>query len=142
MRDIEKPSDPDQGIYRGQSVARVTRSPDGMVILIGRSSRDNDTLTFKLASPLDFWFHVAGHPGSHVIVRNPEGLAALPRDTRRMAAALAVGYSRLRNGGMTAVHETRVRHVSKPGTFEPGKVVLSRHTVIRSRPSRLDENES
>jgi hypothetical protein len=79
------------------------------IVLVGRTARDNDTLTFKLASQNDFWLHVAGATGSHVVVRNPEGLSRLPRDTLRFAASLAVGYSKAQRGGQVTVHVARVR---------------------------------
>jgi len=132
-------SDPDEGIYNGQSVARKAISPDGMTVLIGRTARDNDILSLKLASPADFWFHVAGESGSHVVVRNPDRLSRLPRETRRFAAALAAGYSRARHGGSVAVHESRIRYISKKRGMAPGKVLMARHETLRVRPLRLDE---
>jgi len=123
-------------------VALKAISPDGMIVLIGRSAADNDILSLKLASPSDFWFHVAGESGSHVIVRNPDRLTNLPRETRRFAAALAAGYSRARKGGQVAVHETRVRHISKKRGMAAGKVLMARHRTIRVQPLRLaDDSE-
>ena len=82
-------TDPDAGIWQGRSIARVAESPDGMIVLVGRTARDNDVLSIKLASSRDFWFHVSGESGSHVVVRNPDNLQALPRETKRFAAGLA-----------------------------------------------------
>ncbi|MBI1762086.1 MAG: NFACT family protein, partial [Acidobacteria bacterium] len=45
---------------------RQYRSSDGYEILVGRTDRDNDTLTFRVAKSFDLWFHVADYPGSHV----------------------------------------------------------------------------
>ena len=42
------PSDPEQGIWRGRSVARRFVSPEGLTVLVGRSAADNDLLTFGL----------------------------------------------------------------------------------------------
>ena len=136
------PSDPDTGIWRGRSIARRVVSPDGMVILVGKTSRDNDILSLKLASPRDFWFHVSGESGSHVVVRNPENLESLPRDTKRLAAALAAGHSKARRGGRLAVHMARCRELSKPRGMAPGKVRLSRFETVRSSPLRIEELES
>jgi hypothetical protein len=72
------PSDPEQGIWRGRSVARRFVSPDGLTVLVGRSAADNDLLTFGLGESRDAWLHVAAESGSHVIVRNPDGLERLP----------------------------------------------------------------
>lgn len=130
------PSEPDAGIWQGKGVARRFVAPDGAVVLVGRAARDNDILTFKLASQNDFWLHVAGETGSHVVVRNPEGLSRLPRDTLRFAAALAAGYSKARKGGQVSVHYTRVREVKKPRGFPAGKVTLTRFESIKVAPSQ------
>jgi predicted ribosome quality control (RQC) complex YloA/Tae2 family protein len=135
------PTDPDAGIWRGKSVARVTESPDGMIVLVGRTARDNDVLSLKLAAPRDFWFHVAGESGSHVVVRNPDKLDALPRETKRFAAALAAGYSKARRGGKIAIHMARAGDVSKSRGLAPGKVHLRRFTTVHARPLRLDEED-
>jgi predicted ribosome quality control (RQC) complex YloA/Tae2 family protein len=132
----ERPSDPDRGLWAGQQVARRFESPDGFVVLVGRTARDNDILTIKLAAPRDFWFHVASGSGSHVVVRNPDGLASLPRDTVRYAAALAAGYSSARAGGRTAVHVAQRSEVSKPRGFAPGKVTLRRYRTVQVSPRR------
>jgi hypothetical protein len=91
-----EPSDRDAGVWAGRSVARRFVSPDGFVVLVGRTAADNDVLTFKIGAPRDFWLHVAADSGSHVVVRNPDGVASLPRDTVQFAAGLAAGYSKLR----------------------------------------------
>jgi predicted ribosome quality control (RQC) complex YloA/Tae2 family protein len=113
-------------------VARRFTSPDGMEILVGRTARDNDALTFRVASPRDFWLHVAGCPGSHVIVRNPEGLSTLPRDTLRYAAVLAARHSKAREGGQVSVHLAQVKDVSKPKGAPPGQVSLKRYRSVRA----------
>ena len=114
--------------------ARRFDSPDGMEILVGRTASDNDVLTFKIAAQRDFWMHVAGESGSHVVVRNPDGLKALPRETLRYAAALAAGYSKAKNAGKVAVHVARVKDVSKPKGLPSGKVTLSRYKSVKVEP--------
>jgi predicted ribosome quality control (RQC) complex YloA/Tae2 family protein len=127
-------------MWQGKSVARAAKSPDGMIVLVGRTARDNDVLSIKLASPRDFWFHVAGESGSHVVVRNPDKLDALPRDTKRFAAGLAAGYSKARRGGKVAVHMARAGDVSKPRGLAPGKVHLRRFSTGHASPIRLEED--
>jgi hypothetical protein len=135
------PTDPDQGLFQGRSIARRFTSPDGMTVLVGRTAADNDELSIQLASPRDFWFHVAADSGSHVVVRNPDGLARLPRETARFAAGLAAGYSKLKAGGRVAVHMTTCREVSKPRGWAPGKVALGRYETLTVAPYRGDETE-
>ncbi|MFQ5666740.1 MAG: NFACT RNA binding domain-containing protein [Candidatus Binatia bacterium] len=129
-------SDADVGIWQGRAVARRFVSPDGLVILAGRTAADNDILTFKLASPSDFWFHVAGASGAHVVVRNPEVLQRLPGNTLRLAASLAAGYSKARRGGRMVVHATRCGDVRKPRGAPAGQVHLKRFTIVRALPCR------
>ena len=142
LKDPPPPSDPEAGIWQGRSVARVAESPDGMIVLVGRTARDNDVLSLRLAAPRDFWFHVAGDSGSHVVVRNPENLDTLPRETRKFAAGLAAGYSKARRGGKVAIHMARAGDVSKPRGLAPGKVHLRRFTTVHSGPLRLDDEGS
>ncbi|MGD9252389.1 MAG: NFACT RNA binding domain-containing protein [Holophagae bacterium] len=135
-------TDADAGIWHGRSVARVAESPDGMIVLVGRTAKDNDVLSVKLAAPRDFWFHVAGESGSHVVVRNPDKLDALPRDTKSFAAGLAAGYSKARRGGKVAVHMARAADVGKSRGLAPGKVHLRRFSTVHARPIRLDDGEA
>lgn len=133
-------NDADAGIYHGRSVARVATSPDGMTVLVGRSARDNDLLSLKLAAPRDFWFHVAGESGSHVVVRNPDKLDTLPRETKRFAASLAAGHSKARAGGRTAVHMARAGDVGKARGMEPGKVTLRHFSTVHAHPTRIEDD--
>lgn len=114
-----------------EQVSRRFTSPDGLEVLVGKSARDNDLLTFQVASQRDFWLHVAGTPGSHVVVRNPEGLDALPRETLRFAAGLAALHSKSRSAGKVTVHVARVKDVSKPRGAPPGQVSLGRYRSVK-----------
>jgi predicted ribosome quality control (RQC) complex YloA/Tae2 family protein len=123
-------------------VARRLVSSDGFTVLVGRTAEDNDILSLRLASPRDFWFHVAPGSGSHVVVRNPQGADRLPRDTERFAAALAAGYSRARAGGRVAVHVTTCDQVGKRRGAPPGEVTLGRYRTVHVTPQRGDDGES
>lgn len=107
---------------------------DGYEILVGQSARTNDWLTFKEAAPLDLWLHVAGTPGSHVIVRNPDG-GDVPREVVRRAAELAVFHSKARAAkGKVEVHVCRACDVRKPRGAKPGTVELRRWDSVRVYP--------
>jgi predicted ribosome quality control (RQC) complex YloA/Tae2 family protein len=116
--------------------ARVRRhiSPDGLVILVGRSGDENDTLTFSVATPTDFWLHAAGHPGAHVVVRNPQRLKTLPEATLRLAAGIAAFYSGARGESGAEVHYTQRKHVHKRRGMPRGQVLLRRFKSIRVAP--------
>lgn len=130
------PTDADQGLFEGRSVARRFVSPDGMIVLVGRTADDNDVLSLRLGAPRDFWLHVAGESGSHVVVRNPDHLDRLPRETTRFAAALAAGYSKARNAGTVAVHLATCADVGKRRGAPAGEVTLARCTTVKTKPIR------
>jgi predicted ribosome quality control (RQC) complex YloA/Tae2 family protein len=107
----------------------------GFEILVGKGDADNDALTFRVGEPRDFWLHVASVPGSHVVVRNPDGLDELPRDVLQRAAELAAWHSKARGSrGKVEVHVCRVADVSKPRGFAPGEVRLRRFDALKVYP--------
>ncbi|BDU75103.1 NFACT RNA binding domain-containing protein [Mesoterricola sediminis] len=129
-------SKPPKEAKRADGKGRAYRSVmvDGFEVLIGKGDADNDQLTFKVGAPLDLWLHVAGTPGSHVIVRNPDRLSDFPRPVVERAAELAAFFSKARDGGKVEVHYCRVADVSKPRGFPPGKVLLKTWKSVRVYP--------
>jgi len=109
-------------------------SSEGLSILVGKSSKDNDILTLKIANSEDFWFHVAGYGGSHVVLRNPEKLAMPPRQSLLEAAQLAAYFSQARNAPKVEVHYTQRKFVSKPKGAKPGLVRLKEYKSVSVRP--------
>jgi predicted ribosome quality control (RQC) complex YloA/Tae2 family protein len=107
---------------------------EGMEILVGRNSRENDELTFDVASPDDFWMHVADYSGSHVVVRNPEKTRSIPEKVLLKAAQIAAYFSQARNSPKVEVHYTQRKHVSKPRRAKSGLVKLSEFKSIRVEP--------
>jgi len=114
--------------------ARCFISADGLTILVGKSSRENDTLTLKIAQKDDFWLHAAGVGGSHVILKNPAKLAVPPRQSLLEAAQLAAYFSQARNAGKVEVHYTQRKFVSKPRGAKPGLVQLRSYKSVLVRP--------
>jgi len=105
---------------------------EGFEVLVGKGDAENDTLTFSVAEPRDFWLHVAGPAGSHVVVRNPDALPELPRPVLEAAASLAAWHSKARGSrGKVEVHVCRVSDVSKPRGFAPGEVQLRRWDSVK-----------
>jgi predicted ribosome quality control (RQC) complex YloA/Tae2 family protein len=114
----------------------------GFEVLVGRGDAEHDQLTFEVAEPDDFWLHVSGSAGSHVVIRNPDGLATLPPDVLDAAAQLAGWYSKSRHARRVEVHVCQARNVSKPRGFAPGKVLLSHWWPLRVQPKRLDSDDA
>jgi YD repeat-containing protein len=111
--------------------------PDGWQVLVGRTDADNDSLSFRVARPEDWWFHVRGMPGSHVLLQGPPGADA-DRQTLTRAAAIAAYHSKARNAGVVPVSGTRARDVSKPRGAKTGTVQIRNERVFKVRPARGD----
>jgi predicted ribosome quality control (RQC) complex YloA/Tae2 family protein len=108
---------------------------DGHEVLVGRSARDNDELTFRVARPRDLWLHAAGHAGSHVIIREPDSGAAVPRAVIERAAEWAAWHSKARTArGKVEVHVCRAADIRKPRGAPSGTVELRRYDSVKVYP--------
>jgi len=113
--------------------------PGGWKVLAGKTDVDNDYLSLKLAKPNDFWFHVRGMPGSHVVLR--AGSKEAPsRATLKQAAAVAAYYSKARHGGVVPVSCTEARYVTKPRGAKPGLVQIRKEITLKVRPALPDSD--
>ncbi len=108
--------------------------PGGFQILAGKTAMDNDQLSIKIANPGDYWFHVRGVPGSHVILRHPSGEKP-DRNTLKAAASVAAYHSKMRQGGVVPVACTLARYVTKPRGAKPGTVRIRKETILKVRPT-------
>jgi predicted ribosome quality control (RQC) complex YloA/Tae2 family protein len=116
----------------------------GDQILVGRSSRENEELTFGLARSHDLWLHANGVPGSHVVLRLEKGAEAR-RESLLDAATLALQYSDLRKSGQGEVIYTYRKHVRKPRGSKPGLVTVTQDKRLyvkldQKRLKRLKES--
>jgi predicted ribosome quality control (RQC) complex YloA/Tae2 family protein len=110
-------------------VYRTYLSADGIPILVGKTAKDNDHLTFKVAKPDDLWLHARGTPGSHVVVRLDKG-ATVPPETLKDAATLTLWFSDLRKSGKGEVIYTLRKFVKKAKGQKPGAVMVDREKSL------------
>jgi predicted ribosome quality control (RQC) complex YloA/Tae2 family protein len=109
--------------------------PGGWTVLAGKTDHDNDRLSTAVARPRDWWLHVRGMPGSHVLLRAPAGGDPAEPAPLKVAAAIAAYHSKARGGGTVAVSCTRACYVSKPRGAKPGTVHIRREQVLKVRPA-------
>ena len=108
-------------------------SSDGYEVLVGRTARDNDRLTFHVAKPNDLWLHAGDYPGSHVIIRN-SSREDIPHRTIIEAAQLAAKFSQASKDSKVNIHYTRRKFLTKPKGSAPGLVRLSSFKTITVAP--------
>ena len=86
---------------------------DGYEILAGRNNIQNEQLTFHTASRKDWWFHVKGLPGTHVILKTKPN-EDMPSDNAVLeAASLAAFFSKA-----IILEEHMTSEDSKPGQLK------------------------
>ncbi|RMH63340.1 MAG: DUF814 domain-containing protein [Calditrichaeota bacterium] len=102
----------------------------GGEIWVGMDDASNDALSLKVADATDLWFHVAGFPGSHVLLRGADD-----RDSIRQAAAAAAWFSKMRKGKNVPVHYCYARQVSKPRKAKAGTVTIRGEKKIKVTPA-------
>ncbi|MBQ3871530.1 MAG: DUF814 domain-containing protein, partial [Clostridia bacterium] len=95
----------------------------------GRNSRQNDSLTMRVAEDEDVWFHVKSSQGSHVILFTG-GNAPSERDIFE-AAVIAATNSGSKNSSKVEIDYTERKNVWKANGAKPGMVLYRKyHTII------------
>jgi predicted ribosome quality control (RQC) complex YloA/Tae2 family protein len=105
---------------------------DGYEVLVGRSARQNHTVTFDLAAPHDLWLHARGVPGAHIILRTAG--RSVPEHVIRRAASLAAFYSQSHAAASVAVDYTLRRYVRPVKGAAPGLVTYTHETTVHVPP--------
>ena len=99
-------------------------SSDDFTILAGKSAKDNDILTVRVANGNDLWLHTRNRPGAHVVIRAQRG-KEFPKQTLIEAAKICVLLSKARDGSLEDVTYTLKKHVTKPKGLKPGSVFVA-----------------
>ena len=108
-------------------------TPGGLEVLVGRNNKENATLTHRIGRSSDYWFHVQGYPGSHVLVRS--GGKDLDLPDILYAAALAAHHSKARQSGNVPVDYTRIKHVWRPKGAPAGQVQYTQQKTVYVDPN-------
>lgn len=120
----------------GEKIApRRFTSPNGYLVLIGRTNTENDLLTLKYAAPQDFFLHTRGTPGSHTILRVGPKKEKPPKEDLLFAARLAAYFSKARQARHVEVSYTERKHVTKPKGAKPGLVMITQEKTLYVEPA-------
>ena len=103
-------------------------SQSGVEIIVGRNARQNDQITFTLATAADVWLHARDVPGAHVIIRS--GGQPVDQETQQAAAQLAAYYSKHRGDRAVPVAMTPRRFVTRVPGGRPGQVHIRQEETI------------
>lgn len=106
---------------------------EGWQIWIGKNANNNDLLTQKYAKKDDLWLHARDVAGSHVIVRNRQGMV-FPKNIIERAAELAAYYSKRKTDTVCSVTVTPKKYVRKPKNMAAGKVIVDKEETLLVAP--------
>lgn len=130
---LQLPSPPEKKEQSAQPALpyREFQTASGLKIWVGKSANANDKLTFQFAKGSDWWLHVNGFSGSHVIIRVDKGQEP---DTESLedAIQLALFFSKAQKQQQADVCITQRKFVSRFGK-KSGQVHISKHRIIHAK---------
>jgi predicted ribosome quality control (RQC) complex YloA/Tae2 family protein len=110
---------------------RIFMLASGAVVYVGKSARSNDELTFGFARPHDYFFHVRGYEGSHVILRTKVPKNQKPqKGDLTTAASIAAYFSKAKTQKNVPVSYTQRKYVKKNRKGKPGAAIMMREQVM------------
>ncbi|CCO24976.1 NFACT RNA binding domain-containing protein [Maridesulfovibrio hydrothermalis] len=112
-------------------------SSDGFLMIRGKNSKANHEILSKVSSVFDYWFHVQGGPGSHVILKRDHPGQEVPERTFEEAATLAALKSYRCNDSKADVMCALVKDVRKVKGYAHGQVAVD--NVLRNLHVNVDQ---
>ena len=111
---------------------RRFKTSTGYELCVGRSSAENDYITFRLGCKTDLWFHTKDIPGSHLVLfTNGEEMDA---ETIYEVAGIAAWFSKGKDSENVPVDYVPLRYVKKPAGAKPGMVIFTNNRTVWINP--------
>lgn len=121
---------------QGKPTVAKFRTSGGFTVLCGKNNLQNEYITFKLAEKEDWWFHVKGTQGSHVLLVCDGNEPDVNDFTE--AAEIAAHFSRAAGGEKVDVDYTKAKNVKRVPSGKPGLVIYHTNWSCTVAP---DENK-
>ena len=123
-----------------KSSPRIFHSSDGYLLYVGKNNYQNEIVSFQIAEGKDFWFHVKGSAGSHVIAKTEgKSLEELPDRLFEEAAELAAYFSSEKESAKVEVDYTERKNLKKVVGGAPGFVIYHQNYSILVTPKKIPE---
>lgn len=101
------------------------------IIYVGKNNIQNNYITHTLADKNDYFFHVQGVPGSHVVVKTKY----LSDELKKLAGTIASYYSTYRNATNVCVDYTKIKNIKKVPGMKGSFVIYHEYQSIFAKPS-------
>ena len=110
---------------------------DGYKVYVGKNNKQNDYITFKVASKNDIWFHAKDIQGSHVVL-SLDNNQDINDDIIEKCASIAAFNSKARSSSKVEVQYTQIKNIKKPKNAKPGFVVFNTYKSIIAKPYEFE----
>ncbi|MBN2695164.1 DUF814 domain-containing protein [bacterium] len=130
LRDVRKKIENPPSKKEEHKPFKIYGTQKGYKILVGKSSKDNDYLTFKVASGNDIWLHVVSYSGSHVVIKRLNKKDEVPISVIYLAANLAILNSKAPKNDSIEVTYTFQKYVKKPRNAPAGAVIFTQEKRV------------
>jgi predicted ribosome quality control (RQC) complex YloA/Tae2 family protein len=101
----------------------------GYKVYVGKNNKQNDYLSFKIASKDDIWFHTQKIHGSHVILKT-NGQDEIPDEVLYECAKLAKENSKAKQAINVCVDYCLVKYIKKAPSGKLGMVNYTNYSTI------------
>jgi predicted ribosome quality control (RQC) complex YloA/Tae2 family protein len=103
---------------------------EGYAVLWGENATSNDYVTTRIAKPNDYWLHVRGAHGSHVVLKTNNKPDRVPQSAILGAAQIAAKNSNQKHAEHVPVTLTLAKYVRKPSKSAPGAVTFTNDKTL------------
>jgi len=110
------------------------KTKSGLVMYVGKNNYQNDELTMKFAKANDMWFHIKAGPGSHVIMKVPNGQELSEEDLYE-GALVAAYFSSGKQSNNVQIDYTTRKNVKKVPGAKPGMVIYYHFKTLSVTPT-------
>ena len=110
---------------------------DGYKVYVGKNNKQNDYITFKVASKNDIWFHAKDIQGSHVVL-SLDNNQDINNDIIEKCASIAAFNSKASSSSKVEVQYTQIKNIKKPKNAKPGFVVFNTYKSIIAKPYEFE----
>jgi predicted ribosome quality control (RQC) complex YloA/Tae2 family protein len=128
LREQKPPTEREKSPFEGHKVRET--EIDGYAVLWGETATANDYVTTRIAKPNDYWLHVRGAHGAHVVLRTNNKPERVPQPVLLKAAAIAARHSNQKHARHVPVTVTLAKHVRKPRKAAPGAVTFTHDKTL------------
>jgi predicted ribosome quality control (RQC) complex YloA/Tae2 family protein len=128
LREQKLPTERKEAAFDGYKVRES--EIDGFAVFWGETATANDYVTTRIAKPNDYWLHVRGAHGAHVVLRTNGKPERVPQAVLLKAAAIAAKHSNQKHARHVPVTVTLGKHVRKPRKAAPGAVTFTNDKTL------------